>query len=73
MQEEKKGRVIYFPLIYFPSYSQMDEIEKLHYWYNEAAQKIELECGNDKYAIALRKQMLANRIRAKFYVINNDN
>jgi hypothetical protein len=71
MQEEEKGRVIFFPVIHFPSYTELSNIEKLNDWYNWAIQQIELECGNDRYALALRKQMLANRIRAKFYVVND--
>ena len=69
--QEKKGRVIYLPMVYFPSYTELEHLQKLQEYYSTCAAQIEFECYGDRYAEVLRKEMLANRLRSKFYVIND--
>ena len=72
--QEKKGRIIFFPIKHFPRYSVSDELERLQAEINQANFNIRqnhYQNGKyDNYQIMLRKQQLANMLRSKWKLID---
>jgi len=62
-------RIIYFGGRYQPSLEASKELYLIQEWMRESQASMLVDCKFDKYQYIIRRQQLANRLRARWKVI----
>jgi len=68
---QQTAQVMFFPIKYFPTFLEMEHLRQLQDEIYYCHRKIEHDSQGNRYQIVLRKQLLANRLRESFYIVQN--
>ena len=66
----EKGKLVYLPMVYFPSFIETHHFQELQFMIKHCIQQIELVEKNP-YNLMVRKQGLANSLRNKIKLVHS--